>query len=299
MADVIDLALEFVRQRPRDAARVLEDQPPDMVVDFLTRIPMATAGGLLSAMAPRSAAAIVRHLDPETAAAVLRTLAPAVGASMLRHMAPDLRDPVLGRLPTKVAVVCRLLLRFSEDTVGAWMDPRAIAMPDDLTVAETLARIRRDDEAASHRVHVLDRAMRLRGSVAMLDLVRADDDRPLVALMHRRRDTVWGRTALETAATHAVWEDEMELAVADSDARFIGVLTYAGLRRGLRQSATVHVRWDLGEALTEVSGAFAAGMQGGLEAAAALVAPVLAPREGARRGTHRGTHRGTYRGTRP
>lgn len=283
MSETLDLAVEFVRRRPRAAARVLEQQPPSVVAAFLGHAPVTTGRDLVSRMLPRDAVRIVALLDPDNAAALVRTLDPGTGAAILRHLPEATRAVVLGRLPTRVAVTCRLLLRYSEGTVGAWMNPRALTLPDDITVEEALARLRREETTEAGSIHVVSRAGGLRGVVEILDLLRADDAMRIAVLMRPPQDAVRGRATLDAVIDHAAWSEGGDLPITDSAGKFIGVLGYVQFRRAMRLSASETPRVEITDALVQISESFWSWLSVGTDTLRALTPETPADREGTSR----------------
>ena len=283
MTETLDLAVEFVRRQPRAAARALEQQTPSVVAAFLANAPETTACDLVSRMLPRDAVRIVTLLAPENAAALVRGLEPGMGAAILRHLPEAARTRVLGRLPTRVAVTCRLLLRYSEGTVGAWMNPRAMTLPDDATVEEALARLRREETTEAGSIHVLDRAGYLRGVVEILDLLRADDATRIALLTRAPQDAVRGRVMLDAVIDHPAWSDGDDLPVTDSAGKFIGALGYVQFRKAMRFSAPETPRVDVVDALVQVFRSYWNWLSVGTETLGDLATGASADR----RGTHR------------
>ena len=59
--------------------------------------------------------------------------------------------------PTGVAATVTRLLRYHEDTAGALMDPRTIALPEDVKVNEARKRVQREPHDLQYYVYVVDR----------------------------------------------------------------------------------------------------------------------------------------------
>jgi len=283
MAETIDLAVEFVRRQPRAAARALEQQPASVVAAFLGMVPAATARDLLSRMLPRDAVRFVELLEPENAAALVRILEPGAGAAILRHLPVPTRSLILDRLPTRVAVTCRILLRYSAETVGAWMNPRALTLPDDITVEEALIRLRREETTEAGTVNVLDRAGRLRGVVDILDLLRADDTIRIAVLMRTPQDAVRGRATLDAVIDHPAWSEGDDLPVTDSAGKFIGVLGYVQFRKAIGLSAPEAPGVEMVDALVQISESYWNWLSASTETLGALATETPAKRGGRRR----------------
>ena len=128
----------------------------------------------------------------------------------------------------------KLLLSYPTNTVGAWVEPRVLTLPDDCTVGEARDRIARSEHATQARIYVLDRARRLRGAVRGLALLQVSSRKKLASILDPA-DALWARDALATAQEHSVWERHTEAPVVNRDEEFIGVISYVDLRRAFRQ----------------------------------------------------------------
>jgi Mg/Co/Ni transporter MgtE len=127
----------------------------------------------------------------------------------------------------------KLLLSYPTNTVGAWIEPRVLTLPDDCTVGEARDRIARSEQLAPARIYVLDRSRRLRGAVRGLALLQVQSRKKLATILEPA-DALWARDPLATAQEHSVWERHTEAPVINRDEEFIGIISYADLRRAFR-----------------------------------------------------------------
>jgi Mg/Co/Ni transporter MgtE len=104
---------------------------------------------------------------------------------------------------------------------------------------------------------VLDRARHLRGAVRGVALLQVSSRKKIVALLEPA-EALWAREPLATAQEHGVWERHTEAPVVNRDEEFIGVISYADLRKAFRQIH--HVAGQNGDRdMAEVSELFAIG----------------------------------------
>jgi Mg/Co/Ni transporter MgtE len=132
----------------------------------------------------------------------------------------------------------KLLLSYPTNTVGAWVEPRVLTLADDCTAGEARDRVARSDQIAQARIYVLDRSRRLRGAVRGLALLQTASRKKIASILEPA-DALWARDPLATAQEHSVWERHTEAPVVNRDEEFIGIISYADLRKAFRQANRV------------------------------------------------------------
>jgi magnesium transporter len=267
MADAQRLTLAYLSAHPADAARVLERMPVTESGALFARIPARAAAPVLSAMLPTAAARNLGALGDDASMALLASLGAQPAVLILRHVAEPRRTRLLEGLPTATAVASRLLLGYSEETVGAWADPDVTALVAQARVEDALERLRNGADGPVECVHVIDADERLIGTVEIAALLRAPASAQLGGLALQRPPVIAASTPLAGALEHRGWERHAALPVVERSERLIGVLRRFALMRALAQKRTVpgerHEADDLSVAFARgywnaVSGLFAA-----------------------------------------
>ncbi len=126
-------------------------------------------------------------------------------------------------------------MSYPSNTVGAWVEPRVLTLPDDCNAGEARERIATSALPAQARIYVLDRSRRIRGAIRGLSLLQVPSRRALTALLEPA-EALWAREPLGTAQEHGVWERNTEAPVINREEEFIGVISYTDLRKAHRQS---------------------------------------------------------------
>ncbi len=252
MVDSLELAKEFILSRPDFAASTLEDQSPETAAAFLRELPDDLAGTLLSRLMPTYAGHFLEELDPKTSAALLADVSADVSSAILRHTRADRRPPILDQMPTKAAGACRHMLRYGTGTVGSCMDSRVFVLPDDVTVENSIHRMRQSPERTSGQIFVVGRNGHLRGVLQVWDIVRARHDAPVSALTVYQRETLPVRAPLGAAAKHPAWRETNELPVVETNGSFIGILRHLRMRNVLRVGSSEDGESQAGETMMEM-----------------------------------------------
>ncbi len=253
----IDLALAFLERKPSAAARTLEQQPMEEVACFLNELPCACASPMLAQMLPQYAARIFLQLDPKLCAGFLDEMEVSQIAAILRYSKQNVRNKILSFISEKSKIACKLLLNYSEDSVGAWMTTQVAALPD-CSVDDALKRLTTEEISIDvSTLYVIDSERHLQGSISAADLLRADLNAPIMSVMQKKTAVLQGRSSLFSIQDHQGWKTLDTLPVLNRNHQLVGVLRHIDLRKGLEQIATtvkVHKNGDFISNICEVYG---------------------------------------------
>lgn len=271
MADTQDLSLAFLESHPADAARVLEQVAPADVGALLAEAPMRLAGPVLRAMLPLHAARCLDMLADDMVSGMLRAIGPQSGVAILHHLPESRRSILLAQLPTALAVAYRLLLGYPEDTVGAWMNPRVIALPPETPLETVLARLREAEDLSDAGVFVVGPGQRLLGQADLRALLHAPASATLARAMRGIKHTLPARTSIRAVEEHEGWEDHQMLAVVERDERFVGALDRGVLARVLNRDRRTEVDGGYADVLASVTGTYWSGVSSLIQLAVSLL----------------------------
>jgi magnesium transporter len=228
------LVSAFLSLHAESAARLLESMPVAEANAVFESVDPATAAPVMSHMLPTYAARCIEALPPAQSALLLERFGSQEAAAVLRHLGRENREAVLAALGPQWVMAFKLLLSYPVNTVGAWVEPRVLTLPDDCNVGEARERIARSQQVAQARIYVLDRSRRIRGAIRGLALLQVQNRKNLTAILEPA-DALWARELLATAQEHSVWERNTEAPVVNREEEFIGVISYADLRKAHKQ----------------------------------------------------------------
>jgi len=233
MASNEELSFAYLEAHPADAARVLERLPAADAGELLQIAPLRIASPVLRQMLPLAGARCLEQLEDGKIVGLLGSVGAQAGVALLRYFGAEHRARLLTQLPTTLTLAYELLLGYPEDTVGAWMDPRTMSLPSDMTVAESLERVRRADGALIADPFVIDRSQRLLGYVELADLLRANPTTTLARLVRASMHRLPAQALLSGLRDHHGWLDASTLPVVEQNDRLVGAFTHAALQRAL------------------------------------------------------------------
>lgn len=229
------LTAAYLRLHPESAARLLESLPVAQANAVLNAVELATAAPVLGRMLPTYAAQCLERQPAADGALLLEQLGSQESVAVLRHLSAEKREAVVSALGPQWVVAFKLLLSYPTNTIGAWVEPRVLTLPDDCTAGEARERIARSDHVAQARIYVLDRSRRLRGAVRGLALLQVSSRKKLTSILEPAL-ALWARDPLTAAQEHGIWEHHTEAPVVNREEEFIGAISYADLRRALRHA---------------------------------------------------------------
>jgi CBS domain-containing protein/sporulation protein YlmC with PRC-barrel domain len=198
--------LDAVEADPELEADVFEELDTHHQLEFLQSKTDAEAAEILGEMDPDDAADLINELDQER------------------------RAPILALLPDEQRRKVQGLLAYNPETAGGMMSPDFTAVSDKATVREALERVRAvpDDVPwqASSEIFLVDDTGKLQGSLSVVELLRANTDVPLGAVVE---EPVAARLSVDDdLATVALTMADFNMTAApvvDHDGRVVGVVT--------------------------------------------------------------------------
>lgn len=278
MAGTEDLSFAFLESHPADAARVLERIAPQNVAALLMDAPVRLTAPALRAMLPLHVARCLDTLADDAVSGLLRAMGPQAGVAVLHYVPESRRNALLAQLPTALAMAFRLLLGYPEDTVGAWMDPRVLALPADTTAETALNRLREAEGESAVSIFVIGPGQRLLGQADLPEVLRAAAETPLSKVMHQTTYTLPARAAIRAVGEHAGWDDYQMLPVVEREDRFVGALDRGVLARALLRTRHAQPGGGYDDLVANVAGGYWLGVASLIQLVVALI-PVTPPQQ--------------------
>ncbi len=210
-----DLASIIDQLTPRDRAGVLASLDDEAVADAMEEMEPETQVDVLEDLEPARAADILEEMSPDDAADLIADLSEASKAEILPLMERDEADEV------------RELLGYPEDTAGGIMTTAYVAIPEDLTAAQTIERLRElePDAETIYYVYVVDAQGRLVGVLSLRDLIVAKPDTLVREFMHKEPVAVSALTPQDEVAQVVARYNLLAVPVVDDKGVLLGIVT--------------------------------------------------------------------------
>lgn len=231
MSLVRKLAQRAIETYPTQATTVLERLDQAKVIAAVERGSVASAATIVERLSPQFATAVVSGVPPATAARILDALPADAATRVVRRLAEALQDDLLARVDAGRARSIRSTLQFREGSAGALMDPDVLALPGELSVRDSLRRLRKAPELARYNLYVVDETQRLVGAVNLRELMLARGSHLLVDVMARDPHRVAATADAASVLAHPGWKSVHALPVVDAAGAFLGAIRYRVLRR--------------------------------------------------------------------
>jgi CBS domain-containing protein len=162
----------------------------------------------------------------EEIAGVLARMESDDAADLVAGLPAERREEIVRLLPLVQRRKVRALLGYDPATAGGLMSPEFVCVYTQATRAEALERVRVTTASAEAVawIYVMNTHKRLKGSIALVDLIRSDPDTPVGDLAEAPR-SVRTDADLEEVARLMTDFDLTVIPVVDDEQRLLGVVT--------------------------------------------------------------------------
>jgi magnesium transporter len=176
-----------------DVADVIEGLEEADQVALLSVLPVELASEALAEMEEGDDRAhLLVALEPAKRAELIEELADDDAADLMGELEPPEQQAILQVLSDETADELIGLMQYDEETAGGLMTTDLVAVEGSLTAEEALAEVRRQGREVEdfYTVFVVDADRRLMGTLRLDDLVIAEPESPIEALVEATVSTV-------------------------------------------------------------------------------------------------------------
>jgi len=215
------------RIHPADLADIVEElSAPDRAA-LLGSMDEELAADVMQEMDPVALVAAVNELDDEQASDLIDEMDPDAGADLLADLSEERQRTLLSLMEPEEAADVRRLLAYPEDSAGGLMTVEYVTVPQDVAVREALEIVRQQarEVTALYHVYVVDQAGVLKGAFSLHELIVAEPERPVRALMDSDVVSVGLDTGQVDVARLVARYNLLAVPVVDERGRLEGIVT--------------------------------------------------------------------------
>ena len=193
-----------------------------------------------------------RHLpeaavvDDDDAVAVLSAMARRKSASILRLVSHERRSAILQKMSAPTRIQLEVILLQPMHRVGAWMESHPLTLPRESTVESARRRIQRHPSAPGE-FYVVDNDGHLIGIVPLSRLFNAADSALIETVAQPAKGILRASETVDSALAHTAWHEVDTLPVVDRAEKLVGSIRHAALRMAATQPRDAEAGEDSGD----------------------------------------------------
>ena len=217
----------LLTMNPADIAGIFNSLDDKRIPLMFRLLPKELAAETFVEMEPEDQELLIRGFSDNELKEVLDELYVDDAVDIIEEMPANVVRRILSQADPEMRQSINQILRYPENSAGAWMTTEYVSLRPGMTVEEAILRIRRQgvDKETIYTCYVTkDRT--LLGIVTVKDLLLAEDDEMLISdLMETDLISVTTHTDQEEVARIFSKYDFIALPVVDAENRMVGIVT--------------------------------------------------------------------------
>lgn len=254
LVELVRSQLEALLQQenfPGAKALLVPVQAAD-IAQAIEGLPMAMQALAFRLLSKQEAIEVYEYLDSSVQQSLIEELKDQEVLDIVDKMSPDDRVKLFDELPASVVQrllqqltpsereVTSLILGYKDGTAGRIMTTEYLSVKEDLTVSQSIDRVRSLASATEiiYYLYVTDAQRRLTGTLSFRDLVVAQPEQKLGEIM--TRDVVYVHTDTDQEEVAQVIQryDLVAVPVVDTERRLVGIVTVDDVLDVLEEETT-------------------------------------------------------------
>ncbi len=216
---------------PADLADILEELDIKQRAAVFQALDVETAAETLEETDPKIQVSLINDLNSEKASDIIEEMSLSEAADLIGDLPRAKAEGILNEMEKDIAEDVKELLAHPEREAGGMMTTSFLSFSPSMTVAEALAKFRKEaaDVDLVHYVYVTDEEERLLGVVGLRDLILADMDQRMEDIMDQRVASVKLDDKADTIADQFAKYAVTAMPVVDDDERIHGTIIFKNL----------------------------------------------------------------------
>jgi len=217
------------RLHPVEIAQLAESLSPIHRTEVVESLDDDIAADTLEEMTTEAQARILEELDEERAADILEEMSPDDAADVLDEMDEEKSEQLFALMEDDEKADVAELMAFEHDTAGGLMTTEFVHVPQDLTVGETIIRLREMAETPNmiYYLYVVEKegSWKIVGLISLRSLILADPRLKLSEVMRSEFRFAHPSDPAEEAAQIIAEYNLLALPVVDDEGDIAGIVT--------------------------------------------------------------------------
>ena len=219
----------LITMNPADIAGIFNSLEDKRIPLMFRLLPKELAAETFVEMEPEDQALLIRGFSDNELKEVLDELYVDDAVDIVEEMPANVVRRILAQVDPEMRKSINQILRYPENSAGAWMTTEYVSLQPDMTVEESILRIRRQgvDKETIYTCYVMTKDRKLMGIVTVKDLLLAEDDEMLISdlMLDTELISVTTHTDQEEVARIFSKYDFLALPVVDKENRMVGIVT--------------------------------------------------------------------------
>lgn len=212
---------------PADIAQIISQVHTEEKTAIFSALSEKTAAEALHELEPVIGAMLLLTIDTKKAVAILEKMPVDEAADLLGDLPPEKTDEFLRLMRVRKAGEIKKLLKHQDETAGGLMTTEFITLPQNLTVEQTIARLRETAPGAEtiYYLYVVDEQERLSGILSLRNLIISPPEKLLSEIMIRDCITVSPEMNQHQVADVISKYNLLAVPVVDNESKIQGIVT--------------------------------------------------------------------------
>ena len=232
----------LVTMNPSDVAGLFDGLEEKQIPVMFRLLPKEQAAETFVEMEPEAQQLLIQGFSDNELREVLDELYVDDAADLVEEMPANVVKRILTQADPEMRSSINQILRYPENSAGALMTMEYVSLRPDMTVEESILRIRRQgvDKETIYTCYVLAKDRTLLGIVTVKDLLLAEsDDTEIQEIMTENVISVTTQDDQEEVAKMFSKYNFLALPVVDTEKRMVGIVTFDDAMDVMEEEATV------------------------------------------------------------
>lgn len=258
LSDDPEWLAELASKHPHDIAVEIRDLPTIEIRQVLRRMSDSNTSDVIVELPPHVQVQLLESMRVSRLSGIIEEMFSDDAADLLGQISAERLEEIMHQLPPKEAREISDLMKYDEDTAGGIMQTEVISVSEELTIAETIEKLRSLEELNPSEgffyVYVTDKDERLRGVLRVRDLLFRKPELRIRDIMIREVRAVNVHADQEEIARLFRHYGFPVIPVVDDFQRLRGIVTSDDVMHILEEEATEDMQRMIGLSGEESAG---------------------------------------------